>query len=154
AGSAATASTQTGQTVVSRSVRSHDPLLTPISPDSGGFKPVSAARPLKKRTESTRQQIECSCRAQAFAAAIGPFLDLVLARRDALRTDHHLAGHPDQVGSGEFRARALVDVVIEHVDALPGQVAVEALASAICRAVALLEVEDRHLERRHRLRPF
>ena len=93
-------------------------------------------------------------RAQQFAAAVGAALDLDLALGEPLRADQHLPGHADQVGGGEFGARPLVEVVVEHVDALGRKRAIELLAGGVGVAAALLEVEDRDPERRHRLRPL
>src|ERR1700758_1315582 len=77
-----------------------------------------------------------------FARAVGTALDLDLAFGKALRPDHNLPGNAEQIGSSEFGARALVGVVIEHVDAFRGELVIELFASRIRMVGALLQVED------------
>ena len=48
----------------------------------------------------------------------------------------------------------MVEIVVEHVDASGGELAVEPLAGGIGIGPALLEVKQRDLERRYRFRPF
>ena len=63
-------------------------------------------------------------------------------------------GTPIRSAVANLAPGPLVEVVIEHVDALGRQRAVELLAGGVGVGAALLEIEDRDLERRHRLRPF
>ena len=52
-------------------------------------------------------------------ALAGAALQLDLAVGQALRADDDLPGQADQIHGGELRARPLVAVVVEHVDARP-----------------------------------
>ena len=61
---------------------------------------------------------------------------------------------PDQIGGGEFRARALVEIVVEHVEAFFAELAVKPLAGGVGVGAALLEIEDDDFEGRDRLRPL
>src|SRR5215470_14138864 len=92
--------------------------------------------------------------AHVLARAVGSPLYLDLAFGKPLRADQNLPGDADQVGACEFGAGTLISVVVEHVDALGGEFAVEFFAGPIDRRVALLQVQDGGAERRHRLRPF
>ena len=125
AGSAATASIRTGQTVVSRWVRSSialDYRFHPILADSSQH---SAATRRNLRSNAHRLHRV----SRSIVAAGLRFSRLPSARRltsnvpggKPLGADQHLPGHADQVGGGEFRARPLVEVVVEHVDPLGGQ---------------------------------
>src|SRR5215475_12406561 len=88
------------------------------------------------------------------ARTVAAPLELDLAFGDPLRSDHDLPGNADQVGGRELDAGALLGVVIEHVDALGRQLAIELLARRISIAGALLQVEDDRPERSDRLRPL
>src|SRR5437660_6713702 len=69
-------------------------------------------------------------------------LELELAFGKALRADQNLPGNPDQVGGGEFRAGALIGVVVENVD-VPGlELAIERLAGGVDGRITLLQVQD------------
>ena len=59
-----------------------------------------------------------SARAQQLAGAVGAPLHSTLPSARPFGPDQDLPGHADQVGGREFRARPLVEVVVEHVDAL------------------------------------
>src|SRR5438046_1858279 len=93
-------------------------------------------------------------RTHVLTRTVGAPLYLDLAFGEPLGTDDDLPGNADQVGTGEFRACALVRVVVEHVDAPVRKLLIELFAGAIDRRVALLQIEDGGAERRHRLRPF
>src|ERR1700760_1207262 len=82
----------------------------------------------KRTALEARQHI---VRRQVLARAIGAALEFDLAFGKPLRSHHDLPGNADQVGAREFRARPLVGVVVEHVDALRDKRAVELLARAI-----------------------
>ena len=81
-------------------------------------------------------------RTEILARTVAAPLDLELALGEALRPDQNLPGDADQVGGGEFRAGALVGIVIEHIDALGLKFAIKLLAGAIDGRVALLQVQD------------
>src|SRR5215472_8297004 len=89
-----------------------------------------------------------------FAAAVGALLDLDLALGQALRPDQNLPRNADEIGGSEFRARPLVEVVVEHIDAFGGEFAVKPLAGGVGVGAALLEIEKRDFEWGDRLRPF
>src|SRR5437588_6507511 len=93
-------------------------------------------------------------RTEMLARTVAAPLDLELALGEALRPDQDLPGDTDQVGGREFRARALISVVIEHIDALGLKFPIELLARAIDGRVALLQVQNHGGERRHGFRPF
>ncbi len=93
-------------------------------------------------------------RRDVFPRAIAALLDLDLAFGKALRSHHDLPGNADQVGGGELGAGALVGVVVEHVDALGQQLAIELFAGRIRIVGTLLQVENDSPEWRDRLRPF
>src|SRR5262245_62288620 len=79
------------------------------------------------------------------AAAVRPLLDLDLVLGEALRSNQDLPGDANEVGGGEFRARPLVEVIIEHVDAFGGEFAVKPLAGGIGVGPTLLEIKQRDL---------
>src|SRR4051812_8657248 len=81
-------------------------------------------------------------RAEILARAVAAPLDLELALGKPLGADQDLPGDPDQVGGGEFCARALVGIVIEHVDALGLELAIKRLTGGVGIARALLQIED------------
>src|SRR5665213_4481155 len=56
-----------------------------------------------------------------FPSAVSAPLHLDLALREPPRPHQDLPGDADEVGGGEFRARPLVEVVIERIDALGGE---------------------------------
>src|SRR5580700_11340544 len=126
----------------------------PISSDSGAHAPLPLWSRRQSRTGSSRQALDRIARRQQLAAAVGAAFQLDLALAEALGPDQDLPGNADQVGRSEFRARAFVEVVVEHLDAPAGKLAVEAFARRIGCRIALLEIEDGDLEGRHRLRPF
>src|SRR5215207_10102744 len=87
-------------------------------------------------------------RAEILARTVAAPLDLKLALGEAFRPDQNLPGDPDQVGGGELRARALVGIVIEHIDTLGLEFAIKLLADAVDGRVALLQIQDDGGERR------
>src|SRR5205823_6418804 len=93
-------------------------------------------------------------RRELLAGPVGPALELDFAFREPLRADEDLPGNPDQVGGGEFRARPLVEIVVEHVDPPPGERAIQTLRGRVGRSIPLLEVEHDGPEWRDRLRPL
>src|SRR5580692_259208 len=93
-------------------------------------------------------------RAEILARAVAAPLDLELAFGKALRADQNLPGNTDQVGGGELGAGALVGVVVQYFDAPGGELAIKLFARSIGVGRALLQIEDRRPERRHRFRPF
>ena len=105
-------------------------------------------------TVSWRQPVDRIDKAEQLAAAVGPPLDLDLALGEPFRPDQDLPGNADQVGGGEFCSWTLVEIIIEHLDPFGGELAIEPLGGGIGVGGALLEVEDRDLEGRYRLRPF
>src|SRR5262249_58358069 len=72
----------------------------------------------RRKGVSACQPLGCIGLAHELAAAVHPLLDLDLVLSEALRPDEDLPGDANEVGGGEFRARPLVEVVIEHADAL------------------------------------
>src|SRR5262249_1097061 len=78
--------------------------------------------------------------AHELAAAVRPLLDLDLVLGEALRPDQDLPGSANEVGGGEFRARPLVEVVIEHVDALGGEFPVKPLAAGLASRPPLVDL--------------
>jgi hypothetical protein len=89
--------------------------LFPRPPDFIRFWPFQALpggpRP-GRHIRSRRQPFDRLGCAHQFAAAVGPLLDLDLALGKAFRPDQNLPGNADQVGGGEFGARALVEIVV------------------------------------------
>src|SRR5262249_3486600 len=79
-------------------------------------------------TALRRQPADRIGHAHELAAAVGSLLDLDLALGKPFRADQNLPGNADQVGRREFAARPLVAIVVEHLDALAGELAVELLA--------------------------
>src|ERR1700674_5735102 len=100
-----------------------------------------------KHSNSTRQQINGRSHGYILPAAVRAALDFDCTGRKPLGADEHLPGHADQVSGCELRARPLVEVVVEHLDPLGGEFAIDILGSLIRRAVALLEIENDDLER-------
>src|SRR5215211_6745069 len=60
-----------------------------------------------------------------------------------------MPGYADKVGGGELGPGTLVAVVVEHFAPRRLQVAEQASAGLVGGAVAGLEVEEGHVERRH-----
>ena len=60
----------------------------------------------------------------------------------------------DEIGGGKLCACALIGVVVQNLDAFCRQLAVQPFAGGIGVLGALLQVEDCHLERSDRFRPF
>src|SRR5215204_7627577 len=106
-----------------------------------------------QRTASLRKERECIAGAKQLPTAVGAFLDLELALGKSLRPDQNLPGNADEIRRGEFRSRPLVEIMVENIDPLALQVAIEPLGCRIGIRAALLQVEDHDLEWRHRLRP-
>src|SRR3569623_306231 len=88
------------------------------------------------------------------AAAVGALFDLDLALGETLRPDQNLPRNTDQVGGGEFAARTLVGVVVEHVHTRRRQFLIELLAGGVGFGSALLQEENGDAERRALLRPL
>src|SRR4029450_13811143 len=84
-------------------------------------------------------------RTHGLSAAISAFFDLNLALRKTAWANQDLIGNPNQVSGRKFGAGPLIEVVIEHLDLLPGEVTIELLAGGIGIGRALLQVEDRDL---------
>src|SRR6185437_2955914 len=93
-------------------------------------------------------------RREVFPRSVRAPLEFDLAFGKSLRPDHDLPGNTDEVAGREFGTGPLVGVVVENVDALGHEIGVELFACAVDSGIALLEVEDRGTERRHRFRPF
>src|SRR5207244_5209601 len=64
-------------------------------------------------------------------SAVGATLELDLALGEAPRTDQHLPGDADQVHGCELGTGPLVEVMVEHVEAARGQLAVELFARRV-----------------------
>src|SRR5439155_9998291 len=103
---------------------------------------------------SGRKSLDRRRRGNQLAAVIGALLQLHLAFGETPWTDQDLPGNSDQVSGGEFCARTLLEIIIEHFDASLAQRAVELLTSRIGFAATLFEVENSHCERRNALRPY
>src|SRR5215471_2129859 len=124
-----------------------------ISSDSGRIAPPGFACFTLSRTASSRKAFKRVGRAHKLAAAVGSTFEFDLALRKPLRPDQDLPRNTDQVGGDEFRARPLFEIVVEHLDALDTQLAIQAFRCCAGFGIALLEVEDRNAERCNRLRP-
>ena len=110
-----------------------------------GSPPWGASEPLQ-----AGEQID---RGDALALAAGPALQLDLALGEAAGADDDLPGQADEVGRGELGARALVAVVVEHAEAGRLQGGLDLAAGGVGGGIAGLEVDQRHVEGRHRVRP-
>ena len=77
---------------------------------------------------------------ELLALAGGAALQLDLAGLDAARADDDLPGQADQVGLGELGARALVAVVVEHLDPGAAQLGIELVAAPRAGLVAGAQV--------------
>src|ERR1700676_3121297 len=93
-------------------------------------------------------------RAEILTRPVAAALDLELALGKPLRAHQNLPGNADQVGGSEFRARTLIGVVVEHVNALGLELAIKLFAGRIGIFRALLQVQDHGGERRHGFRPL
>src|SRR5208282_985580 len=87
----------------------------------------------------------------ALAAAAG--FHLVLAFAKALGADDRLMRRADKIHGREFRAGALVAVVVENVDAGIRERRIDARAGAVASGVANLQIDKPDPEGRDRLRP-
>jgi hypothetical protein len=91
--------------------------------------------------------------APRFPLAGAAQLDLGHAVLQPARADDDLARQADQVHGGKLRARALVAVVVEHLDALGLERPVDGVAGPVGLGIARLQIDQPDAERRHRLGP-
>src|SRR5262249_38625965 len=103
---------------------------------------------------SSRQLIERIGRRHKLAATVGATFQLNFTLRKPLRPDQYLPRNADQVSGGKFRTRPLIGIVVEKLNALGRQLAIEGLRRGVGFSVALLEIKDRNPERRNGLRPY
>src|SRR5262249_19829000 len=101
-----------------------------------------------------REALDCVGRAHQLAAAVGAPLHLHLALGQPFRPDQDLPRNADEIGAREFRTWTLVEIIVQHVEAACGKIAVKLLAGGVSVGTTLLEIEDRDPERRYRLGPF
>src|SRR5262249_30743752 len=141
-----------------RSARSSNISRHSLSHDSGrftiAFAPGTRAKPSSPQRKLRSQSPDGIFQTDKLAAVVSAFFDFNLAARQAFWADQHLPRNSDKIGSGKFGAGALVEIVIENVDASGAQSAVKLLAGRVGIRAALLEIENGRLERRDRLRPF
>ena len=102
---------------------------------------------------SGRQLVDRRLDGQGLASAGLAILELDLASCDSPWASDHLDRNADQIGSREFRAGAIVGVVVEHILAGVLQSGVETLAGRIAGLVAGLHVDDNGVKGRDRSRP-
>src|SRR5215831_8133483 len=124
-----------------------------ISSDSGGIAPPGFACFTLSRTASSRQAFKRVGRGHKLAAAVGSTFEFDLALRKPLRPDQDLPRNTDQVGGDEFRARPFFKIVVENLDALGAQLAIQDFRCCAGFGIALLKIEDRNAERCDGLRP-
>ena len=111
----------------------------PASPDFTRFWRIQATEASLAARGHANSVIAPSCASASAGLSISSgcrrrgVLTSTLPSARPLRADHDLPRDADQVGGGELGARPLVAVVVEHVDALGGERAIELLAGRVGR---------------------
>src|SRR5208337_1692807 len=94
--------------------------LAPPSPASGRRDspplPLAGEGRGEGRSRLPAQLVDRRLQADEFALAAAAILELDLAFGEAPRTDQDLMRHAEEVERGEFRARPLIAIVVEHID--------------------------------------
>src|SRR5207248_5860661 len=111
--------------------------LLPAAPADSGMRPSA-----RTRRRSRREPGDDAVERQILAGAVTPVLVLDIACSKAARSQDQLVGQADQVHCRKFRARRLVAVVVQHVDASIAELAIEVLGGGTALVVGRPQIDQ------------